>query len=166
MNSQQKQKRVLVLVGCGAEKQQGPAIARELYTGPLFRERRGYAERIEQEGGRWAIVSAKLGLVNPDRVVAPYDQRLDDLPLLDRLAWAPGVALQLIEQLGEELGLETEADVRSWTIEIHAGQAYAGPLAAVMAGLGFDVVRPVQGLTQGEQRSFYAERRARERGAT
>lgn len=157
-------KKILVLVGCGAEKLQIPAPARRLYVGPLFRDRRGYAEQIEREGGRWAIVSAKLGLVDPDRVVAPYDQRLDDLPLLDRIAWAPAVALQLIEQLGEELGLETEADVRSWTIEIHAGQAYAGPLAAILGALGFEVVRPVQGLTQGAQRAFYASRRGETSG--
>jgi len=65
--------RTLCLVACSATKgAAGPA--RELYTGPLFQAARRHAEA---RGYHWRILSAKHGLLRPDAVVLPYDQRLE-----------------------------------------------------------------------------------------
>lgn len=49
--------------------------ARELYCSPLIRMERVYAERHRD---RWFILSAKCGLVAPERVIEPYDETLKD----------------------------------------------------------------------------------------
>jgi len=59
------------VIACGGRKLPHPAPARELYTGPLFRAARAWAE--QSPGGRWFILSAHHGLVHPDTVVEPYD---------------------------------------------------------------------------------------------
>lgn len=72
------------LIACGKAKLDHPAPARELYTGSLFRAARAYVEATCDE---WAILSAKHGLVLPDQVLAPYEQRLPSRGE-DQLAWA------------------------------------------------------------------------------
>jgi hypothetical protein len=68
--------KTVVLVGCGKEKLAHAAPAKDLYTGPLFRKARAYAERV---GDEWAILSAKHFLLLPDRVIEPYERRLQGL---------------------------------------------------------------------------------------
>jgi hypothetical protein len=57
------------LVACSRLKADRPAPARELYVSPLFRAARAYAER-RHGPGRWFILSAHHGLVDPDTVLA------------------------------------------------------------------------------------------------
>jgi hypothetical protein len=69
----------LILVACGASKLDRAAPARELYTGNLFRAARAYAEAmVERFPDRysWRIVSALHGLVHPDEVIEPYEEKL------------------------------------------------------------------------------------------
>lgn len=63
----------IVVVQCGAKKVDHPAPARDLYCGNLFRKLRQAAERI---GDAWYIASAKHGLIEPVRLVVPYDATL------------------------------------------------------------------------------------------
>lgn len=65
--------RVVVLVGCGSDKAAAPAPARDLYTGPLFRKARAWAEA---HGDAWYVVSAQHYLVPPGQVLEPYDRKL------------------------------------------------------------------------------------------
>ena len=60
----------LVILGCVATKRDEPAPARNLYISPLWERRRAYAEA---SGARWFIFSALYGMVEPDRVIEPYD---------------------------------------------------------------------------------------------
>lgn len=64
---------VVALVGCGASKQDIAAAARDLYTGTLFRKAAAFADRFMDD---WVILSALHGVVDPDTVVEPYNQRL------------------------------------------------------------------------------------------
>jgi hypothetical protein len=100
------------LVGCVKSKQSQAAPARELYVSPLFRGRRAWVERTCD---RWFILSAKHGLVEPDRVLAPYDEILMDLPRAVRRAWSAGVVQALEHAIGQVSGV---------VIELHAGSAY------------------------------------------
>lgn len=68
--------KTVILVGCGKQKLSHRARAKDLYTGPLFKKARAYAEQF---GDEWAILSARHGLVMPDDVIEPYDLRLGDL---------------------------------------------------------------------------------------
>ena len=70
---------VLVLVGCGAAKLDRPAPAKELYTGSLFRACWRYAKK---HGDYRLIASAEHGLVNPGKVLEPYDKKMPTSPEL------------------------------------------------------------------------------------
>ncbi len=68
--------KTVVLVGCGKSKLDHSAPAQDLYTGPLFRKARAWAEK---HGDEWGILSAKHFLVMPDQVLKPYEKKLSDL---------------------------------------------------------------------------------------
>lgn len=82
----------LGLIACGKAKLKRPAPARELYTGTPFRLARDLAERSFT---RWAILSAKHGLVFPFEVLEPYEQALGDSSKSEREAWGERVAQQI-----------------------------------------------------------------------
>ncbi len=84
------------LVGCGKTKLAHPAPAAELYTGNLFTACRRWAMR---RCSRWFILSAKHGLIEPTRIVAPYDTTLASIGSAGRDAWARSVGAQ-IDALG------------------------------------------------------------------
>ena len=67
---------ILTLIACGRSKASHPLPARELYTGSFFRSARATAIATSPE---WRIVSAKHGIVTPERVLAPYSVFVGDL---------------------------------------------------------------------------------------
>jgi hypothetical protein len=75
----------VALVSCVKSKQNQPAPAKDLYTSPLFRNLRKYAE---DNTDRWYILSAEHGLVDPDQILAPYEKTLNNARKDERLAWA------------------------------------------------------------------------------
>lgn len=73
----------LIVVPCGRRKvwDRSPGLgacqARDVYTGPAFRQNRRYAERSAPAS--WIILSAKYGLISPDYVIpGPYDVTFKD----------------------------------------------------------------------------------------
>ena len=72
-----KPNNAVLLVGCGASKvwRKKPALgrvpAKDAYTSSLFRLCRAYAEKYYP--GRWVIISAKYGLLDPSTLIANYD---------------------------------------------------------------------------------------------
>lgn len=70
---------VTYVVPCGREKLDQPAPARYLYQGQMFRQTLQNAElaAAQDELARVVLLSGMHGLVEPDRVLAPYDQRID-----------------------------------------------------------------------------------------
>jgi hypothetical protein len=65
----------VALVSCVKSKRSAPTPACDLYTSPLFRHLRGYAEA---NADTWYILSAGHGLLRPDQVVAPYERTLNN----------------------------------------------------------------------------------------
>src|SRR5688572_5226795 len=100
------------LVGCVKRKLPLAAPARDLYTSDLFLGRRAYVERTCE---RWYILSALHGLVDPSRVLDPYDRTLKEASTAERRAWSALVVGDLKRTLGNL------ADV---TFEVHAGMEY------------------------------------------
>ena len=130
------------LVGCGSAKLRHPALARDLYTGALFRKSRAY---VEARCDRWYVLSAKHGLVDPDQILEPYDVRLgrvipraperSALPVWD---WAAMVTEQLVEAL---------RDVHRPELTVLAGEQYR----TILHPCRWIFSEPMKGLGIGEQ---------------
>jgi hypothetical protein len=103
----------------------------------LFRKARRWAERQADE---WYILSAKWGLVHPDRVIAPYNETLSGAPTASRRDWAA-------RALPELLKLVEPGD----RIVFLAGQAYRQNLVGALRERGCAVEAPMQGLGIGRQ---------------
>lgn len=123
------------VVGCGAEKLEHAAPARELYTGQLFRKSLAYAEA---RCDRVWIVSAKGGLLALDQVVEPYNAKLGT-GRAERWAWGRQVWDQLRCQ---HLNGPHE-------LLVLAGVTYAEPIIAFARGAGWTVHDPLAGLAIG-----------------
>ena len=91
----------LTLVACASKKVSGnePIRAKDLYTSPLFKMAREYAEHDDQA---WYILSAKYGLLHPDSVVTPYNMALTDMTRADQMEWGKAVREQMRETIFEE----------------------------------------------------------------
>jgi hypothetical protein len=120
------------------------ALARDLYTSPLFLGRR---RAVERSCDRWFILSAKHGLVDPDQLLEPYDETLTAASEGQRRRWSRSVLAELERRLGILTGVVFEA---------HAGSAYLDHgLASGLEARGAKVERPVEGLALGQQLAFY-----------
>lgn len=125
----------LVLVACCSRKLDSAAPARDLYQGALFKFSAAYCQR---HGFRWAILSAKLGLVEPEQVVEPYEARLSGRRV-DQALWAERVfdSLRLAGLPGRVIFL--------------AGSDYRRELGARLAVAGVECQAPLAGLGIGQQ---------------
>lgn len=64
----------LIVIPCGAAKQDRPARADQLYIGSYFRQAHRWA--TSRQPDVLLILSAEHGLLTPDTVIAPYDRKL------------------------------------------------------------------------------------------
>ena len=138
----------LVLVGCVKTKHPTRSAARDLYSSPLWRCRRAYAECL---GVPWYILSALHGLLDPDRRIDPYDLALKDLRAEARRAWSARVLDELKRRV---------PSMRDSLIEIHAGSTYVKHgLEEGLRDAGAEVHRPLARITGvGRQQAWYRER--------
>jgi hypothetical protein len=128
------------LVACSRTKANSAMPARLMYVSPLFRAASAYAER-HYGPGRWFILSARHGLVDPEDVLAPYDLSLRQLGPRQREAWGDRVAVELTDRF--------PAGTVLW---FHAGVLYREAIARVVA---HQVRFPLAGLGIGEQLAWY-----------
>jgi hypothetical protein len=119
----------VILVGGGKAQLSEPAVARDLYAGPLFARRRA---RAEASGVPWFVVSGRWGLLEPGEVLAPYSFSLAEQSVSYQRAWGRFVAEQLC--LAGSVG---HGDV----VEICAGAAYTAALTAPIEYIGARVRR-------------------------
>jgi uncharacterized protein DUF6884 len=133
----------LCLVSCVSKKRATAARARDLYQSQWFLKARGHVEGL---GHRWFVLSAEYGLLDPDRVVEPYERTLNTMPIAERRLWAARV----MEQLAPELrGVER--------VLVFAGDRYREfLLPAIRAGCPLVEV-PMNGLRIGEQLRWLAQ---------
>jgi len=150
----------LILIGCTKTKRTEPSPARDLYDpSDLFRRRREYAE---MSGKPWAILSALYGVVNPDRVIEPYDTTIDSRRTKDGggLGWAVGVVQACHRIAGTELRMDNGhlEYATPITVEVHAGVDYVRTIQdyAVRFAEKITLLHPVAGLAIGEQKQWYS----------
>ena len=143
-----RQRPDLVLVGCVKTKAATRRAAKDLYTSPLWRCRRSYAESLDRP---WYILSALHGLLDPERPIDPYDLALGDLRARDRRAWSARVLGELKRRV---------SPLRGKLIEIHAGATYVNHgLAAGLRDAGATVHRPLARIPGvGNQQAWYRKR--------
>jgi len=91
-----KSMKTIVLVSCVSKKQNISLPAKDLYISDWFQKASAYARRI---GDHWFILSAKYGLLPPDKVIEPYNITLKSLPKYQRQVWAKRVMQDLLPQI-------------------------------------------------------------------
>lgn len=128
----------VALISCSKSKGERRAPAAELYTSYVFRKSVEYATRVLGIK-EWAILSAKHGLVMPDRVTAPYDLTLSKMKPAARRAWAARVQKQIRAAYPE-----------GTHFVVLAGEFY---LAGVPKE-GYSYSLPLKGMGTGVRRSF------------
>lgn len=138
----------LVLVGCVKTKRQATSAAKDLYKSPLWRCRRAYAESL---GCPWYILSAKYGLLDPEKRIATYDLALKDLRAKCRREWSSCV----LDALKSRFPF-----LRNKVVEIHAGAAYVQyGLEEGLGTAGAVVHRPLARVSGvGRQQAWYQGR--------
>lgn len=139
------------VIGCGKAKLTEPARAKDLYVGSLFRAARRYAERF----GHWRIISAKHGVLDPEKVIAPYELRLPrGLEGCDK--WGVKVACELIDSVSH--ALDDERPIREQLeIVVLAGADYADPLCAHLARLRVPFRCPLAGFELGARMRWFKQ---------
>jgi hypothetical protein len=143
------------LVGCVKSKLTHAAAARDLYTSQLFR---GGRCAVERSCERWFILSALHGLVEPDRVLEPYERTLTTASPSQRRAWSERVLGRIEATFG--------TDLSGHRFEAHAGRAYlAFGLVEGLEALGATVEQPLEGLGLGKRRAAYKAMGCREHRA-
>lgn len=106
----------LVIIGCGDKKAPSARMAKDLYVGPYFRQALATARHLTPED-RIIVLSGSHGIVPLDRILAPYNQRID----------GPGaISPERILQQAEEMHL-----LEATEVVILAGSSYARIALAV-----------------------------------
>lgn len=109
----------------------------------------GRRRYVEQSCDEWWVLSAKHGLLHPDRTIEPYDVALESMPARLRYQWS----LLVLESLDEQVELSA-GDV----VEMHAGSAYRDfGLVDGLVERGLKVEVPTFGMSLGQQLRFYKE---------
>jgi len=133
----------IVLVTCGAKKKPGRSIARDLYIGPYYRACMDYAAALQPD--HIFILSAKYGLLDPDRKIDFYNETLNDKGVAERREWARRVLDQIRRRFG----------TKKVEYTILAGEAYWRYL---IDELGY-VKLPLRGKGIGKQLQFLRRKR-------
>ena len=128
----------VILVACCGPKLSKRAPAADLYVSSLFKKARIYAECR----GRWFILSALHGLLDPTDVIAPYNVTLKKMSATKRREWG-----QKVRQQMEAVGLV------GLPLVVLAGADYVKPLTDA----GLTVAQPMKGFSFGKRLQWLNE---------
>ena len=119
-----------IVIACSSRKLSEPAPAGEIYTGPVWLTWRAHRpERLPAGWRLWAL-SALHGLIPSDRVIEPYDHRLepsqvDQLAALVASQWHGNVAATVV-MVGGSLYQEAAKRARLPIVQTIDGAGSAG----------------------------------------
>lgn len=119
----------IALISCSKTKRSGVHPACELYCSVRFRLAWKYAAGAYDKTG---VLSAKHGLIIPERRIRAYDDALGSKTSAERSAWARKVARQIRAQfpIGSEIHFLCSRAYRETLAELLSGDyAVAAPLA-------------------------------------
>lgn len=132
------------LVAGTRTKRDGARRAEELYDSALFHKSRRYARA---HFDRWYILSARYGLVDPDRIIEPYDVTLEGMAEAARMAWSLLILRAVLRR--------AKADD---AITLLAGDDYREFLVPELEARGYTVHVPLAGMRIGEQLRWLDDR--------
>jgi hypothetical protein len=135
--------RDIYLVSCVASKGEHVCEAKELYTSPLFKKMRQYAEKYAEN---WYILSTKYHLLRPEEVIEPYELTLKQMSAEEIRTWAQ----ETLEMLKKEL---YPTDV----VTIFAGKQYRRYLLKSIQEMCHEVRVPMENLGIGQQLQWLKE---------
>jgi len=125
------------LIACAKEKSLGTFKAKDLYTSSLFKYNYQYADKF---GDKIWILSAKYGLVDPEKRIAYYNETLNEKNNKQIKQWSIKVAIQLMKVLNPKD-----------EVIFLAGYQYRMFLEPFLINKGFDVDVPFRGMPIGKQ---------------
>lgn len=85
-------KKQIFLVGCGRSKRRKLCVAKDLYTSQRFKTSIELAENL---GNEYLIISGKHGVIEPGKVLEPYDQDVGKLDKKEKSEWATRILADL-----------------------------------------------------------------------
>lgn len=134
----------VIIIPCVAHKKEVACPAKDMYDSQYFTACRDYAERYSS---RWHIMSAKHGILEPNKVIEPYDMSLSSFTSPQLAEWARGAFLQFV-QIYPMYNFRLN---HNFYVVIVGGQLYRKILVPLLRGYGYRVDVPFDGLGIGEQ---------------
>jgi hypothetical protein len=133
----------IALISCTKLKQTGSCQAQNMYLpSPLFKKASTY---IKNNYNTWFILSAKYGLLEPDRIIEPYNVTLNAFSKKELTEWSEKVYQELLKYSITK-------------IDFFAGNKYRSKLIPLLEKDGIICNIPLQGLGIGQQLHYYNER--------
>ena len=126
-------KSIVLLISCGKRKSDSPCPAREMYNSERFTLLKNLADQL---GCDWYIISAKYGLLHPDRVIEPYDLCLTSLTEGCRQTWA------------REIVNDLKRYNRNTTFVVLANNEYSSLLSSELSAKGYKIIAPFALMTE------------------
>ena len=129
------------LISCVKTKKDYASEAKNLYNSQLFLSSKKYAE---QRLDKYYILSAKYGLLNPEQIICPYEETLNEKSKNERLAWSKRVFKDLMAQINKDD-----------KIIFLAGEVYREFLESFLLTKGINCQTPLNKYSIGKQLQWY-----------
>lgn len=129
----------IVILSCTKSKLDKPSQAQDLYSAsPMFKKTLEYGKSLKPD--KMYILSAKHFLVPLNKVLAPYDKTLKEMPKDEKEAWGEKVISQM-----KSSGINVEKDKFIFL----TGSEYMKPLLKFIPEQ--NVEKPMEGRRMGER---------------
>lgn len=129
--------KTIVFVPCSKNKDESSKTksvkAKDLYVGPFFKKAYECAESLNPD--IIFILSAKYGLVEPDRELEYYDKYLSSMSMKDRKDWAEKVKKRL-----NELNKKAVVDLKNDKFIFLTGKDYYTNLLDAFNNNNFEII--------------------------
>ena len=138
---------MLVILACSKRKNPTATRVRDLYTGQLHAMGRAIAEQVEEQGGRWYVLSGLYGALAPDEVGEVYDHAVPRSGV-ERDRWALAVQSRIRRDL------ELVPPTQRGPALVLAGERYTRGLALpalIESAWGVETHTPLRGMGIGRQ---------------
>lgn len=133
----------IALISCTKKKLAYECHAQDMYSpSALFKKAKLYVN--QQNYDEWYILSALHGLLEPQQLVIPYNETLNNMAISEIREWSKQVANQIIS-------------IHPDTIDFYAGDNYRKALIPILEEAGITCNIPLKGLGIGEQLAFYTQ---------
>ena len=125
------------LVACVSSKASVRTKAKDMYRSPLYKKCYSF---VTGHFDKWYILSAKYGLLEPERIIEPYEETLNSMPSQSRREWTQKV----LEQVFQKTDSQDE-------ITFLAGKRYREGLVSQLRKRGNKVNVPMERMPIGKQ---------------